>query len=184
MKMSKRAEYGLRAIINLGIAHEIGMDRVSANLVAQVDNIPLKFLEQIFIDLREAGYIGTQRGKSGGYFIAKPMDSIKIGEIVRLLDGPLAPIACASKTAYERCSCPDETHCGLRMLMIDVRNAIANILDRYSLANVVEITLRKIRREGGEHPFQKMKSAKVGEKVSFDPADPAHGFLAELTRND
>ena len=75
------------------------------------------------------------------------MDNIKMGELVRLLDGPLAPIACASQTAYERCSCPDETHCGLRMIMIDVRNAIAAILDRYSLANLVEITLRKMRRE-------------------------------------
>jgi Rrf2 family protein len=183
MRISKKAEYGLRAIINLGIAHEVGLPRVSASLLAQVDNLPLKFLEQIFIDLREAGYIDTQRGKKGGYFVAKPANEIKIGEIVRLLDGPLAPIACASKTAYERCSCPDETHCGLRMLMIDVRNAIANILDRYSLANVVEITLRKIKREGGTHPFVSMQK-KTEEPDDFDPANPLHGFLAELNRPD
>ena len=67
--------------------------------------------------------------------------------MIRLIDGPLAPISCVSQTAYERCSCPDEEHCGLRMLMLDVRNAITNILDRYTLADVVEITVRKLRRD-------------------------------------
>lgn len=182
MKISKKAEYGLRALINLGIAHEVGLERVSAATLAQADNLPLKFLEQIFIQLKKAGYVDTQRGKGGGYFISKPMDTIKMGDLIRLLDGPLAPIACASKTAYERCSCPDETHCGLRMIMIDVRNAIAAILDRYSLFNIVEITLRKIRREGAEHFFLKSdKSQEVDE--NFDPADPLNGFLAELSRH-
>ena len=182
MKISKKAEYGLRALINLGIAHEVGLERVSAANLAQADNLPLKFLEQIFIQLREAGYVDTQRGKGGGYFISKPMNEIKIGDLVRLLDGPLAPIACASKTAYERCSCPDETHCGLRMIMIDVRNAIAAILDRYSLLNIVEITLRKIRREGADHYFlQAFKSKEIDK--DFNPADPLHGFLAELSRH-
>jgi hypothetical protein len=76
------------------------------------------------------------------------MDRIKFGAVIRLIDGPLAPIPCVSRTAYARCTCPDETHCGLRMLMLDVRNAIAKILDRYSLADIVEITLRKMRRNG------------------------------------
>ena len=181
MKVSKRGEYGLRALINLGIAHELGRDRVSAGELARADNLPLKFLEQILILLREAGYVETQRGKGGGYFIAKPMKTIGMGDLIRLLDGPLAPIGCASKSAYERCSCPDETHCGLRMLMIDVRNAIAGILDRYTLAHVVEITLRKIRREGAEHFFME-KGSKPRNRKNFDPTNPADGFLAELTR--
>jgi DNA-binding IscR family transcriptional regulator len=71
-----------------------------------------------------------------------------IGDVVRKLDGPLAPIPCVSQNFYERCTCPDETHCGLRMLMLDVRNAIASILDKYSLAQTVEVTLRKMRRDG------------------------------------
>ena len=75
------------------------------------------------------------------------MRRIKFGAVIRLIDGPLAPIACVSHTAYARCTCPDEAHCGLRMLMLDVRNAIAKILDRYSLADIVEITLRKMRRD-------------------------------------
>lgn len=182
MKISKRAEYGLRAIINLGIAHEVGMDRVSAGNLAQADNLPLKFLEQILIQLRESGYVETQRGKGGGYFISKPMNTIKMGELVRLLDGPLAPIACASQTAYERCSCPDETHCGLRMIMVDVRNAIAAILDRYTLANLVEITLRKMRREGADHYFLR-SDTKLQPDSDFNPADPLSGFLSELSRH-
>jgi DNA-binding IscR family transcriptional regulator len=70
-----------------------------------------------------------------------------------VLDGPLAPIACVSQTAYHRCTCPDEAHCGLRMLMLDVRNAIARILDRSTLAQIVEITLRKMRRDKIPVPF-------------------------------
>jgi hypothetical protein len=70
-----------------------------------------------------------------------------------LIDGPLAPIACVSQTAYTRCTCPDEDHCGLRMLMLDVRTAIIKILDRYTLADIVEITLRKMRRDKVSPPF-------------------------------
>jgi Rrf2 family protein len=181
MRLSKKAEYGLRAMINLGIAREVGHERVPAAVLARADNLPLKFLEQILLQLREAGYVDAARGKTGGYFVARPTTAIRIGELVRLLDGPLAPIACASRTAYERCSCPDETHCGLRMLMIDVRNAIANILDRYTLHNVVEITLRKLRRDGAEHYFLTEKDS-LPLVLNENPADPADGFLAEMAR--
>jgi DNA-binding IscR family transcriptional regulator len=85
------------------------------------------------------------------------MNEIRIGDVVRLIDGPLAPIGCVSVTAYEKCSCPDEQHCGLRMLMLDVRNSIANILDHYTLADTVEVTLRKIRRDGVPVPFAHKK---------------------------
>ena len=142
----------------------------------------IQFLEQILIQLREAGYVETRRGKGGGYFIGKPMGTIKMGELVRLLDGPLAPIGCASRSAYTSCSCPDETHCGLRMLMIDVRNAIAGILDRYSLHNVVEVSLRKMRRDGHEHFFLKSREDQARDDVPINAADPALGFLAELAR--
>jgi hypothetical protein len=81
------------------------------------------------------------------------MSHIKFGAVIRLIDGPLAPICCVSQTSYERCSCPDEAHCGLRLLMFDVRNAISTILDRYTLADIVEITLRKYRRDKVTPPF-------------------------------
>src|SRR5687767_15212421 len=148
MRLTKRGEYALRALINLGIAQELGRPMVQISEIARKENIPIKFLESILVLLKEAGYLDSKRGKGGGYFLAKPQDSITIGHVVRSLDGPLAPIPCVSQNFYERCTCPDEAHCGLRMLMLDVRNAIASILDRYTLAQTVEITLRKLRRDG------------------------------------
>ncbi len=182
MNLTRKGEYALRSLIKLGIAHELGRAHLSVSELAESEKLPLKFLEQVLFQLRGAGYIHTKRGKYGGYFLAKDMKSIRIGEIVRLIDGKLAPIACASLTAHEKCSCPDETHCGLRMLMIDVRNAISNILDRYTLADVVEVTLRKIRRDGGELPFQSGSSQTVSIKLpeNFNPVDPSEGFIAEL----
>jgi Rrf2 family protein len=154
MKLSKRGEYGLRAMIDIGLAHELGRDLLQLNELALNEKIPVKFLEQILIDLKQGGFLESVRGKYGGYRLAKPGKEVVIGQIVRYLDGPLAPICCVSQTAYERCTCPDEAHCGLRMLMLDVRNAIANILDRYSLADIVDVTLRKMRRDNVVLPFR------------------------------
>jgi Rrf2 family protein len=153
MKLSKKGEYALRALIDLGIAQEVGRELVQVTELAELELIPIKFLEQIMFDLRSASYVESRRGKFGGYRLAKPAPDIRIGEIVRLIEGPLAPIGCVSQTKYERCSCPDEEHCGLRMIMLDVRNAIAGILDRYTLADIVEVTLRKLRRDGLPLPF-------------------------------
>jgi Rrf2 family protein len=155
MHLTKKGEYALRALINLGIAQEVGRTHVSVSELTGLSQLPLKYVEQILHQLRLAGYVETRRGKYGGYFLRKPMKEIKIGDIVRLLDGPLAPISCASQTAYAPCTCPDEAHCGLRMLMVDVRNAIANILDRYSLAELVEVTMRKMRRDKVPMPFSR-----------------------------
>lgn len=159
MNLSKRGEYALRALINLGIARELGRPLLQVRELAEHENMPVKFLEQILAQLKSAGYLGTRRGKRGGYFLRRPNRKIAIGAVVRLIDGPLAPIPCASRTAYAACSCPDENHCGLRILMIDVRNAIANILDRHTLADIVEVTLRKLRRDKVPLPFlEKSKS--------------------------
>ena len=145
MKLSKRGEYALRALIDLGIARELGRPLLQIRALVEKEKLPEKFLVQILLQLREAGYIDSRRGKHGGYLLARPMEDINFGQIIRLIDGPLAPIACVSQTAYAPCTCPDEAHCGLRMLMLDVRNAIANVLDRYTLADIVEVTLRKLR---------------------------------------
>ena len=147
VKLSKRGEYALRALIDLGMARELGRSMLQISALVEKEKLPEKFLVQILLQLREAGYIESKRGKHGGYSLARPMDEINFGQIIRLIDGPLAPIACVSQTAYSRCTCPDEAHCGLRMLMLDVRNAIANVLDRYTLADIVGITLRKLRRD-------------------------------------
>ena len=153
MKFSKRGEYALRALIDMGIAQELRRPLVQIGELAEKERLPIKFIEQILMQLKEAGYVESKRGKFGGYQLAMPAKKIKIGPIVRLIDGPLAPISCVSVTAYERCSCPDEEHCGLRMLMLTVRNAIAAILDKFTLADTVAMSLRKIRRNKAAVPF-------------------------------
>lgn len=183
MKLTKRGEYALRALIDLGIAYDLGRPLVKVGELVEKERLPVKFLEQILMQLRDAGIIETKRGKAGGYYLAKPPKEIRFGEVIRLIDGPLAPIACVSHTAYERCTCPDEDHCGLRMLMLDVRNAIARILDRYVLADVVDITLRKMRRDGVPVPFMVEKLLKPNAPPDFGYDDDGHpfgSFLAEL----
>jgi len=153
VKLSKRGEYALRALIDFGLAQAMGKPLLQVNELASKEDLPLKFLEQILMQLKAAGYLESRRGKHGGYLLARRPEDIQIGQVVRLIDGPLAPIRCVSQVAYERCTCPDEEHCGLRMVMLDVRNAISNILDRFSLADVVEVTLRKMRRNNVPLPF-------------------------------
>ena len=185
MKLSKRGEYALRALIDFGIAHELGRPLLKIGELAGKERLPVKFLEQILTQLKSGGYIETKRGKTGGYFLAKPPRDISLGRVIRLIDGPLAPIACVSQMAYSRCTCPDEDHCGLRMLMLDVRNAIARILDRYFLADIVEITLRKMRRDKIPIPFmveQLLSSPATKAELAAPHEHPAGSFLDELGR--
>jgi Rrf2 family protein len=183
MKLTKRGEYALRALIDFGIAYELKRPLVKIGELVEKERLPVKFLEQILMQLREAGYIEAKRGKTGGYFLARPPKEIRFGEVIRLIDGPLAPIACVSQTAYERCTCPDEDHCGLRMLMLDVRNAIAKILDRYVLGDVVDITLRKMRRDKVPIPFMVetlLHPPGPREQGYREDGHPLGSFLAEL----
>ena len=177
MKLSKRGEYALRSMINLGIAAKVGRRIVRVTELAKAEDIPLKFLEQVMQQLREAGYLESERGKHGGYRLATSASKISIGAIVRLIDGPLAPIGCVSQTAYEPCNCPDEAHCGLRMLMLDVRNAIAAILDRYTLADVVEVTTRKMLTSGYPLPFSEPIAQPVSRTRRLTPAPPRASFI-------
>ena len=195
MKLSKKGEYALRSLIDLGIAGEVGRELVQVTELSDKGLIPAKFLEQIMQELKTAGFVTSQRGKFGGYRLARPASEITIGAVVRFIDGPLAPIGCVSHTAYEKCSCPNEEHCGLRMLMLDVRNAIAGILDRYSLADVVEVTLRKLRRDALPLPFASPRGSARGAPVKSTPASrrssarsaasarrlaPVEGLLSQL----
>jgi Rrf2 family protein len=106
--------------------------------IAEREKIPAKFLEQILLTLKNAGMLQSKMGIGGGYYLAHPPESISLGHIVRVLDGPLAPIRCVSQMAYEPCGCPDEESCGLRLTMLDVRNAISDVLDRTTLADVLD----------------------------------------------
>src|SRR2546428_1732444 len=125
MKLSNRGEFALRGLIEFGIASELGLPMLQASELAAKEKLPVKFLEQILTQLKAAGYVESKRGKLGGYSLAKRMDRVRFGAVIRLIDGPLAPIRCVSQTAYVRCSCPDEVHCALRLLMPDVRTATA-----------------------------------------------------------
>jgi Rrf2 family protein len=105
--------------------------------IAEREKISAKFLEQILLTLKNAGLLHSKMGLGGGYYLARSASEITLGQIFRILDGPVAPIKCVSQMAYEPCGCPDEQTCGLRLAMSDVRNAIADILDNTSLADVV-----------------------------------------------
>lgn len=180
MKLSKKGEYALRALIDLGIAAEVGRGLVQVSELADNEQIPVKFLEQIMQQLKEAGFVESQRGKFGGYRLAQAAKQIRIGQVVRLIDGPLAPIGCVSQTAYERCTCPDEDHCGLRMLMLDVRNAIAGILDRYSLAEVVDVTTRRMKRDGIPLPYAGARVVRTRRARAAGPASADRGRRRSL----
>ena len=177
LKLSKRGEYALRALIDFGMAQELGRPLLRINELAEKEKLPVKFLEQILMQLRQNGYLDTKRGARGGFFLKRPMSDIRFGEVIRLIDGPLAPIGCVSLTRYERCTCPDEDHCGLRLLMLDVRNAIAAILDRYTLAEIVDVTLRKRRRDQVPSPFVLTEIFGTG-----DDAEPAGASLPGALR--
>jgi Rrf2 family protein len=136
MRLSKRGEYGLRAMIDLA-TYEKDNGLVQIREIAQREQIPSKFLEQILLTLKNAGILNSKMGVGGGYHLARLPEQITLGQIFRVLDGPLAPIRCVSQIAYEPCGCPDEETCGLRMVMFDVRAAISNVLDHTSLADVI-----------------------------------------------
>jgi Rrf2 family protein len=131
--LSQKAKYALKAMLLLASAEDGKL--VQASEIANSENIPKKFLDLILIDLRKGGFVHSHRGKFGGYTMAKPADAVTFGQIVRLMDGPLAPIPCASLTAYRRCSdCKDEKTCAVRRLMREVRDSASAILDVTTLA--------------------------------------------------
>ena len=135
MKLSKRSEYGLRALLDLAAQTDQGPLRLR-NL-AERNNIPVKFLEQIFVTLRNTGAIRSQVGAHGGYTLGRPAEEVTLGQVIRALDGTIAPVACVSVIAYEPCTCPDERTCALRAAMNQVRDAIVAVVDYMSLADAV-----------------------------------------------
>jgi Rrf2 family protein len=143
--LSKKAKYALKAM--LALAERPQGELLQAADIAESQNIPKKFLDLILQDLRNHGLIHSHRGKQGGYMLGRPADKIAIGQIVRVIDGPLAPIACASVTAYQACDdCTDEKRCMVRWMMREVRDAASEILDQTSLAEALEGAFKKKRK--------------------------------------
>lgn len=139
MKFSKKSEYALRALIEL-TAHPEHL-LLQRQKIAERQHIPIEFLEQILLTLKNAGLLASKRGVSGGYSLIKSPHQITLGQVIRLLDGPLAPICCVSKTAYQKChDCPyaNKANCTIQDVMGKVRSAIAEILDNYTLADFAE----------------------------------------------
>ena len=134
--ISKKSKYALRALFELVKRYNQGPVLIAD--LAGHQRIPRKFLEAILLELRNKGLLNSKKGKGGGYALAREPSSISMGEVIRALDGPLAPVPCVSQTAYRRCEeCRDEAACGIRDVMQDVRDTTAEILDRHSLADVV-----------------------------------------------
>jgi Rrf2 family protein len=135
--LTRKGKYGLKALLHLA---QLPPEKLAfVNDIATKNNIPKKFLDAILGELRNAGFVQSRKGKDGGYRLARPASEIKVGHVVRVLDGPLAPFPCASRTRYERCEDCDEATCQVRLMMLEVRNAIADVLDNRSLAEMRDI---------------------------------------------
>ena len=134
--LSHKAKYGLKAVLSL--AADPRIQPVVVAELARREAIPRKFLEQILLELKHRGLLQSRRGKGGGYQLTRPADRLSVGEIIRALDGPIAPIPCVSLTAYVKCDeCGDEDTCGVRMVMKEVHAATARILDSTTVADVI-----------------------------------------------
>ena len=134
MKLSVRGEYALRALLVLGFNFDQTVVRIQT--ISEQQNIPKRFLEQILNDLRSAGFVESRRGVAGGYRLARPPEEITLAEVIRHLEGALAPVSCVSLAFYEKCSCPDESRCAIRSVMKEARDAVAAIMENVTVADL------------------------------------------------
>jgi Rrf2 family protein len=150
-QLSKRTQYSLRALYAL--SRNYGQGPLLIEHLSRDEAIPRKFLEQILLSLKSTGLVSSKKGKGGGYLLAKAPDQITIGSVIRSIEGPLAPLPCASETQFRKCDeCTDIETCGTRILMREVRDAVAQILDHTTLAAVC----RRV-----DHARQKQRGASV-----------------------
>ncbi|WP_031495592.1 RrF2 family transcriptional regulator [Bryobacter aggregatus] len=148
--LSKRTQYSLRALYALA-RRGVGKPALIGDL-SRDEEIPKKFLEQILLSLKQKGLVDSRRGRYGGYVLAVQPEKISVGSIIRMIDGPLAPLPCASEHSFRKCDeCPDIRFCGTRIVMRQVRDATADILDRTTLADVCrKVDAAKVEAEEGE----------------------------------
>jgi Rrf2 family protein len=136
MKLSLRGEYALRALVVLG--QNYGEEVVRIQAISDQQNIPKRFLEQILSELKRAKVVESKRGMAGGYRLAHSPEKIKLSVVVRHIEGALAPVSCVSERFYSKCTCPDESTCGIRSIMKEVREAIVKILENTSIADLCQ----------------------------------------------
>jgi Rrf2 family protein len=136
--ISQRAKYALRALVAL-----VGERAGEPLMIAEISRrkaIPKKFLEQILLELKRHGLVESRRGRLGGYVLARDPEKITFGEVLRLIDGPIAPLPCLSKIAYRRCAdCADEGTCEIRHVFERVAMATREVLDTTTLADAVQV---------------------------------------------
>jgi Rrf2 family protein len=152
MKVSRKSDYALRALMTL-VAH-YGQGPVSIRTLAEKNDVPRRFLEQIMLDMRSKGWVRSVAGRIGGFELAKRPEEITMGQIVRYFDGLIAPIGCVSASCYETCS--QESTCRFRRIMLDIRNYTSRRMDEanlaavYGLAPVAEAEVFSTEFIGGE----------------------------------
>jgi Rrf2 family protein len=135
--ISQKAKYALRALLVLCRAREGGQPQMIAE-ISRAQAIPKKFLEQILLELKRHGIVVSRRGRQGGYVLLRAPENVTFGEILRLIDGPIAPLPCLSKIAYRRCAdCADEGTCEIRHVFARVAETTREVLDRTTLADAV-----------------------------------------------
>ena len=134
--LSKKTKYGLKALAY--IARNVEDSPVQIGTVAESENISHKFLESILLTLKRSGFLGAKKGKGGGYYLLKDASEIKMTDVIRTLEGPIAMLPCVSLNYYEKCDdCPDEETCSVHKLMIQVRDNTLQILRNNTLADLV-----------------------------------------------
>lgn len=132
--LSSRGKYATRALLDLSLHQEEGP--IQIHDIAERQNIPIKYLEQILLQLKRNGFVMSRKGPGGGYALAMTPAKITLGAVVRAMDGPLAPISCASITGYTECGCPEPDTCGLRAFWKEARDALATVLDGTTFADI------------------------------------------------
>lgn len=138
--LTQKAKYALKALAHLARIHAAEGPRPELGAgIAEAQTIPPKFLEAILSDLKKHGYLQSRKGRGGGYWLSRPPDQVHLGAVIRIFEGPLAPIPCVSKRYYAPCDdCANEADCEVRRTMLEVKKAILNVLDRTSLQQMVE----------------------------------------------
>lgn len=134
--LNKKTQYALQALMYLADHKEKGPVLISE--ISKKKNIPLKFLENILLELKKGGVLQSKKGKGGGYYLADSPNKIPLAKIIRMIDGPIAMLPCASLYFYKRCKNCDEKNCGLHDTMVEVRDATLKILDNKTVADLVK----------------------------------------------
>jgi len=143
VKISFKGDYALKIILDLALNYQRGLVQISD--IAKRQDIPLKYLEQILLVLKGAGYVRSKRGPKGGFWLAKHPREITLGEIIRLMQGPTSPITCVSTSAYSKCR--DEPKCPFRGLWLEIKEAINRVVDYTTFEDMVKRVIQMQDKE-------------------------------------